>query len=94
MHPPSGRLLAVFLCAIAATTASIADELRLDAQALFSRSVVHDVRLSADGQAIELESGRLYEDDGPAAGYSYKPNEERLTNTIRACKELEIENAA
>jgi len=42
-------------------------------------SVTANVRLSADGKAVELESAELLEDDGPAAGYSYKPNEEKLS---------------
>jgi transglutaminase-like putative cysteine protease len=86
------RLLFVVLVGAVASPAS-ADELRLDAKALYGRSVTSDVRLSPDG-AIELEEGELFEDDGPAAGFSYKPNEERLSDAVRVKKELVIPNPA
>lgn len=79
---------------IASPILARADELRLTAADLFARSVSEQVRLAADGRSVELETGRLYEDDGPAAGYSYKPNEERLSDTVHACKALEVENPA
>ena len=41
---------------------------------------------------IELEEGELFEDDGPAAGFSYKPNEERLSDRVWAKKELIVPN--
>jgi hypothetical protein len=50
-----------------------------NARELFDRGTVRDVRLSRDGQCLELDRGVLIEDDGPAAGYSYVPNEESLT---------------
>ena len=65
-----------------------ADELWLDARALVERSVTTGARLTQDGSAIELESGVLVEDDGPAAGYSYRPNEEKLSDRVWAKKEL------
>lgn len=71
-----------------------AEELRLDARALFERSVTRDVRLSADGLAVELDEGELIEDDGPAAGFSYKPNEERLSDKVWIKKELLIPRPA
>ncbi|MBA3303807.1 MAG: hypothetical protein H0U26_08050, partial [Acidimicrobiia bacterium] len=67
-----------------------ADELRLDGKGLAGRSVTRDVRLSADGAAVELAEGELVEDDGPAAGFSYRPNEERLSDRVWARKELVI----
>jgi transglutaminase-like putative cysteine protease len=67
-----------------------ADELRLDARSVFEKSVTRDVRTTADGSAVELETGELFEDDGPAAGYTYKPNEEKLSDRVRVRKELVI----
>src|SRR4051812_20335253 len=67
-----------------------ADELPLDAKALFERCTTHNVRPAADGAAVELDEGELVEDDGPAAGYSYRPNEERLSDRVWARKELVI----
>ena len=69
---------------------AISDELRLDVKSLAEQSVTRDVRLTADGSAIELEAGALYEDDGPAAGYTYKPNEEPLSESVWIKKELVI----
>src|SRR4051794_24182449 len=79
-------------CVWLAGTPVAGEELRFDARPLFERSVTRDVRLSADGLAIELEKGELFEDDGPAAGFSYKPNEERLSDRIWIKKELVIPN--
>ncbi len=73
------------------TTNAHADELTLDAQQLFARSTTHNVRLSADGKSIELTDGVLIEDDGPAAGYSYLPNEERITDQVWVRKTLLID---
>lgn len=85
------RLLSLAV-ALAACAPAAADELRLDAKALGERAVTRNVRVAAG--AIELEVGELFEDDGPAAGYSYKPNEERLSATVWARKELNIPNPA
>src|SRR5689334_10862042 len=67
-----------------------ADTLRLDAHDLFGRSVAENVRLSEDAKAIELARDELFEDDGPAAGYSYKPNEEKLSATTWIKKDFLI----
>lgn len=61
-----------------------------DARALIERSLTRDVRLSADAASLELDRGELIEDDGPAAGYSYKPNEEKLSPGVRVKKGLVI----
>lgn len=82
----------ISIVALFITGNAAADELNLDAKTLFERSTTRNVRLSADGQSIELEEGELIEDDGPAAGFSYKPNEEKLSETVWASKELMIEN--
>jgi hypothetical protein len=59
-----------------------------NARELFDRGTVRDVRLSRDGQCLELDRGVLIEDDGPAAGYSYVPNEESLTEHVVLEKQL------
>jgi transglutaminase-like putative cysteine protease len=85
----------LLLALVAAWTAPAgADELRLDAKALHERSVTRDVRLTAGGTAVELEEGELFEDDGPAAGFSYRPNEERLSEKVWVKKELVVPNPA
>jgi len=83
----AARLAGIALL-LAACRLGIADELNLDARALFARSVASHTRLTNDGSAIELESGVLIEDDGPAAGFSYRPNEEKLSEKIRVKKQL------
>ena len=85
----------LLLLAVAALPARAdADELRLNAADLFGQSITHNVRLSADGSAVELDEGELIADDGPAAGYSYLPNEERLSDRVWAKKVLLIPNPA
>jgi len=64
--------------------------LRLDARKIFDRAVTRDISLSPDGSALQLASGELYQDDGPAAGYSYKPNVERLSSAVSIRKQLVI----
>ena len=78
----------VVLCTL--SRPATADELRLDARTLFEKAVSRHLRLSAAATALELETGELYEDDGPAAGYSYLPNEEKLSATTWIKKELLI----
>ena len=79
--------IAVALPSIVAHHAS-ADTLSLDARALFERALTSDLRLADDGKAIEIARDELIEDDGPAAGYSYKPNEEKLSATTWIKKEF------
>jgi hypothetical protein len=67
-----------------------ADELRLDARKLLGIAASDNVELSADGKSIALARGVLVEDDGPAAGYSYKSNEERLVAGVRIRKQLNV----
>jgi len=87
-------LLLLAISGVALPTRAAADELRLHAKTLFGQAVTRDVRLSADGTAVELDGGELFEDDGPAAGYSYQPNEERLSDRVWIKKELVIPNPA
>lgn len=64
------------------------------AAAIFDRGIGRNVQLSTDGSAVELAWGELFEDDGPAAGYSYKPNEEILSDTVWARKDLIVPHPA
>ena len=59
-----------------------------DARTLFERSSAEGLRF-ADG-AIEPDRGELFEDDGPAAGFSYKPQQEVATAGVRLRKQLVI----
>jgi hypothetical protein len=64
--------------------------LRLDARAIFDRAVTQDIALAPDGSVLRLRSGEVVEDDGPAAGFSYKPNVEHLSSTVWIRKQLVI----
>jgi hypothetical protein len=68
--------------------------LQLEAPSVFEQSVTRDLRLSPDRGEIELESGELFEDDGPASGKSYQTPENRETLTAHTWikKELLIPN--
>jgi len=68
--------------------------LQLEAGKVFEQSVTHHLRLAEKRGEIELESGELFEDDGPASGHSYqKPeNQEALTSQTWIKKELLIPN--
>lgn len=65
-----------------------AESIEFPAKVLFHDSVTEHLRLSADEKSIELSEGELIEDDGPAAGYSYLPNDEKLTPEVRIKKTL------
>lgn len=70
------------------TLTATAAERKFDARTLFDQSIGDGIKLNAAGDAIELQSGEVIEDDGPAAGYSYKPNEEKLSQQVWIKKEL------
>jgi hypothetical protein len=89
-----GRFVLLIVAALIACPPGQADELRLSARRLIERSVTDGVTLAADGAVIEIERGVLYEDDGPAAGYCYGPNEERLAGGVAIKKELQIDRPA
>lgn len=65
---------------------------RWTAAQLFAEGTSANLRLSADGSAIELAEGELIEDDGPAAGFSYLPNEEKLGPDVRIKKTLLVDD--
>lgn len=72
------------------TSSASAAEWRLAGSALLDRSVSEQISPAADGKALELTRGLLVEDDGPAAGYSYSPNVEKLDDTIAIRKQLQV----
>ncbi len=39
--------------------------LRLDARTIYERAVSSKITLSQDGSALQLESGEVFQDDGP-----------------------------
>jgi hypothetical protein len=83
------RILSVMALWSVAASAS-AEEAIFDARRLADSAVMRDVELSPEGKSIVLRRGVLVADDGPAAGFSYRPNEESLTEGIRIRKDLSI----
>ena len=64
--------------------------LRLNARTIYERAVSSNITLSPDGSALQLKSGEVIQDDGPASGFSYKPNTETLSPGIEIRKQLVI----
>lgn len=86
--------LALLLFAtVALPAAEKTHELRLTAAELFRRSAAENVKPTADGKSLEIVRGLLIETDGDAAGFSYKPNEETLSDGTTAIKWLTIPEA-
>ncbi len=90
----AGRFVLPIVAALIACPHGLADELRFSARQSIERAVSDGVELAADSASIELARGVLYEDDGPAAGYCYGPNEERLAGGVVVKKELLIDRPA
>jgi hypothetical protein len=67
-----------------------ADTLHLNARTIFERAVSTNITLSKDGSTLELQSGEVIQDDGTASGFSYKPNQEKLSPGIEIRKQLLI----
>jgi len=84
--------LAAALLAASAFAPAQAATRRLDASTIFERAVSSDVTLSQDGSALQLKSGEVFQDDGPASGFSYKANRETLLPGIKIRKQLLIPN--
>ena len=78
-----------------AQTSRPARSTTFDARTLFDTSVTA-ARSACRPMAVRscCEQGVLIEDDGPAAGYSYQPNEELLSEGVWIKKELWIEQPA
>jgi len=81
----AGALFAAFVLGQAR-----AATLRLDARTIYDRAVSSNITLSQDGSSLLLRSGEVFQDDGPASGFSYKPNEEKLSPGIAIRKQLLI----
>ncbi|MBU6401991.1 MAG: hypothetical protein KGS61_16870, partial [Verrucomicrobia bacterium] len=64
--------------------------LELDARSVFAKSVTSDLQVSGQSGRIELETGELFEDDGPASGHSYRQPENRETLTARTWIKKEL----
>ena len=64
--------------------------LRLNARTIYERAVSSNITLSQDGSALQLKSGEVFQDDGLASGFSYKPNTETLSPGIEIRKQLLI----
>jgi len=86
----AGTLLLIATC----VPPAFAEELQLDARRIHETSTSQHLQITADGEVIELTRGVLYDDDGPAAGYSYKPNVATLRPEVRLRKTLLIANPA
>ncbi len=82
------RWVYVLSCSLLAIEVVAADERRWSAAEWLNASTSERVELADDGRSITLARGRLYEDDGPAAGYSYQSNEEKLGPGIQIKKAL------
>lgn len=84
------RCMAALGCLVAIANAARAEEVRrvISADALSRLGVPRNLALR-DG-AIELARGTVIEDDGPAAGYSYQPNLEKLKPALLIRKELPV----
>ena len=67
-----------------------ADTLHLNARTIFERAVSTNITLSQDGSTLELQSGEVIQDDGTASGFSYKPNQEKLSPGFEIRKQLLI----
>ena len=80
----SAILAALVLCPAKAAT------LHLNARTINERAVSSNITLSQDGSALQLKSGEVIQDDGPASGFSYKPNQEKLSPGIEIRKQLLI----
>ena len=95
-HLRLGPLVCCTAVLLAAADSIVAEELRLTARQLLESATTQNLALSTTGASLQIERGVLYEDDGPAAGYCYGPNEERLSGQIAVRKELIIDrpNAA
>lgn len=90
------RIAAIILagsnCFALISAAAVGGEWRFDARRIDEVAEARNVRLARDGSALELDRGELIHDDGPAAGYSYRPNEEPLGEEIRVRKELVLDD--
>lgn len=93
MHLPSRiarQSLGAALFAALVLGPAQAATLRLNARTIYERAVSTNITLSQDGSALQLKSGEIFQDDGPASGFSYKPSEETLSPGVEIRKQLLI----
>jgi hypothetical protein len=64
--------------------------LHVNARTIYERAVSSNIVLSQDGSALQLKSGEVFQDDGPASGFSYKLNTEVLSPGVKIRKQLLI----
>ncbi len=83
-HVPWVLLLAAFVGRT--SLPAVGDERILSAQTLHQQGVPSNLVLAGD--SLVLARGVVIEDDGPASGYSYQPQVEKLTPDVRVRKEL------
>ena len=84
MSLASAAFAALVLCPAKAAT------LHLNARTIYERAVSSNITLSKDGSTLELQTGEVIQDDGTASGFSYKPNQEKLSPGIAIRKQLLI----
>jgi len=82
--------LGAVLCAPFVFSPAQAATLHLDARTIYERAVSSNITLAPDGSALQLKSGEVFQDDGPAAGFSYKPDREPLSHGMEIRKQLLI----
>ena len=75
-------------------TPALGETRQWTAEQLFADCTTEGVRLSKHKTHLELVSGTLIEDDGPAAGYSYSPNLETLRGEKQLKKILIVDRSA
>ena len=92
MSKPLSRAVLVILSAAASQLLASASISTWNATDLFDKSVTHHLQLSKNG--IELETGELFEDDGPASGRSYRTpeNRETVSDKVWIRKDLIVPN--
>src|ERR1035438_5560639 len=66
--------------------------LHLNARTIYECAVSSNITLSEDGSTLRLKSGEVFQDDGPASGFSYKPTQETLSPGVEVRKQLLIPN--
>lgn len=89
---PLRTLIALVALFLTGRTAIAADSWKREAGPLLDASLSEHLTLAADGKSLELTRGVRVEDDGPAAGYSYLPNVEKLEGDTAILKQLQVED--
>lgn len=77
-----------FVLLLSAPALVAGEELNLTARQLYEQGITHQLQLQEG--VLQLTRGALVADDGPAAGFSYQPNVEKLNGDMQILKKLEI----